>query len=64
MCVLYDRSVSTIIKKLIYDSYFGAKSLSIFKEVHQELGQLADVNTSSSQISRYLSDKLGISCSW
>ncbi|ETM37574.1 hypothetical protein, variant, partial [Phytophthora nicotianae] len=45
--------------KLIFDSYRGAKSISIPAQVRRELGLLTDMKTSTSDINRYLSKQLG-----
>ncbi|KAG3170269.1 hypothetical protein PC129_g7698 [Phytophthora cactorum] len=44
--------------KIIYDSYRGAKSMSIPAQVRRELGLLTDMKTSTSDINRYLSKEL------
>ncbi|KAF1774404.1 hypothetical protein GQ600_8344 [Phytophthora cactorum] len=46
--------------KIIYDSYRGAKSMSIPAQVRRELGLLTDMKTSTSDINRYLSKELDI----
>jgi hypothetical protein len=49
--------------KVIFDSYKGAKSMPLPRQVRDELGLLAEVNTRTADINRYLSDKLG-GCMW
>ncbi|EGZ08996.1 hypothetical protein PHYSODRAFT_252274 [Phytophthora sojae] len=55
------RSVKTT--KTIYESYTRGKSLLLPAAVHKDLGLMAEVQTSTPGINRYLSGKLG-GCSW
>ncbi|KAE9329253.1 hypothetical protein PR003_g15601 [Phytophthora rubi] len=66
VCVVPGTEISTHnhkTNKIIYDSYRGAKSMPLPPQVRKELGLLKQVNTSTANINRYLSNKLG-GCMW
>ncbi|KAL3661494.1 hypothetical protein V7S43_013254 [Phytophthora oleae] len=49
--------------KTILESYRGAKSMPLPRQVREDLGLLTDMKTSTADVNRYLSNKLG-GCFW